>query len=447
MRTANKLHRFVFLTSGLAVVAFASLTVLSPGFSRLQVEAALCFAFIGLLSHALLYRTTSSVGGTVSFIPFLAGVVSAPSWVTVLAIAGAAGIVEIRAKRAPIKAIFNTAQFALASSIASLVFNGLGGVTPLQHPAFVVELILPLVGAFGAYLLVNKVAVSAVIGIAEGGDGWSVWRRITDTALLYDVLSLPFAYGYARVFSDLGWQWVIALSLPLLGVRQLYRTNWQLQRTSEELLQLIVNAIEARDPYTSGHSRRVAHYATIIARSISINKKVVDRIFTAAILHDVGKIHEDFAPILRKPSSLTPEERAVIESHSERGAQLVATVSQLEDIVPVVRHHHERWDGRGYPGRLAGQAIPVGSRIIMLADTIDAMTSDRPYRGALGQDVVLAELERMSGMQFDPDITQKFLASSGPVELFEAVAAYHADHPPERDVTRLFDRAKRVRIA
>ncbi len=364
-----------------------------------------------------------------------------------MTIAAAAALVEIQSKRAAIKAVFNTSQFALAASLAGLVFNGFGGVTPLDHQALDWDMAMPLVLAFAAYLLVNKVAVSAVIGIAEGGDGWSVWRRITDTAILYDVLSLPFAYGYAKVFADLGWQWVIALSLPLLGVRQLYRTNWQLQRSSEELLQLIVNAIEARDPYTSGHSRRVAHYATIISRSVGMPKKTVDRIFTAAILHDVGKIHEDFAPILRKPSALTDEERATIESHSDRGAQLVATVSQLEDIVPVVRHHHERWDGRGYPGGLAGQDIPLGSRVIMLADTIDAMTSDRPYRPALPREVVLAELDRMSGIQFDPEITRKFVTTTGPDELFEAVASYHADDLPERDVTRLFDRAKRVRTA
>lgn len=447
MNPIPKLLKFVATTTILAVVSACFLAVTSPQVSSEQVSAAVVFALVGLLSHALLYRTTSSVGGTVSFIPFLAGVVVAPNWFTVMTIAAAAALVEIQSKRAAIKAVFNTSQFALAASLAGLVFNGFGGVTPLDHQALDWDMAMPLVLAFAAYLLVNKVAVSAVIGIAEGGDGWSVWRRITDTAILYDVLSLPFAYGYAKVFADLGWQWVIALSLPLLGVRQLYRTNWQLQRSSEELLQLIVNAIEARDPYTSGHSRRVAHYATIISRSVGMPKKTVDRIFTAAILHDVGKIHEDFAPILRKPSALTDEERATIESHSDRGAQLVATVSQLEDIVPVVRHHHERWDGRGYPGGLAGQDIPLGSRVIMLADTIDAMTSDRPYRPALPREVVLAELDRMSGIQFDPEITRKFVTTTGPDELFEAVASYHADDLPERDVTRLFDRAKRVRTA
>ena len=110
-----------------------------------------------------------------------------------------------------------------------------------------------------------------------------------------------------------------------------------------------------------------------------------------------------------------------MESHSERGAQLVATVSQLEDLVPIVRHHHERWDGTGYPARVAGEAIPLGARVIMLADTIDAMTSDRPYRAALGEREVVAELTKMSGRQFDPHLCNAFLKSGAQISLFDAV--------------------------
>jgi putative nucleotidyltransferase with HDIG domain len=424
-----------------------TLGVLFESPSRVELLALGTMIGIGFLSQSLMYRTTTGAGGAVSLIPFLASIILGPSWLTPVLIGVVVLSGEVRSKRAPLKAAFNIGQFVLAAATAILAFRAAGGVSPLEQRHFTWSLLPALAGASLSFLFVNKAAVAAAIGIHEGGDGWSTWRRLVAGVAAYDLISLPFAYLFARVYSDFGWMWTVVLTVPLIGIRQIYRMNWELQRSSEELLQLLVNAIEARDPYTSGHSKRVAHYATIIAKSVGMKKKVVDRIFTAAILHDVGKIHEDFAPILRKPSTLTPEERAIIESHSERGAQLVSTVSQLEDIVPVIRHHHERWDGRGYPARLAGQDIPLGSRLIMLADTIDAMTSDRPYRAALSKDVVLAELDRMSGIQFDPELTRTFLASNGPAELFEAVASYHESHPPEQDVTRLFDRAKRVRIA
>ena len=125
-----------------------------------------------------------------------------------------------------------------------------------------------------------------------------------------------------------------------------------------------------------------------------------------------------FAPILRKPGKLTPEEWAIMQTHPIKSAELVSTVSHLQDIVGAVRHHHENWDGSGYPDGIAGEQIPLESRIIMFADTIDAMTTDRPYRKALGQDEVRAELLRCRGKQFDPRICDELVASPLFAQLF-----------------------------
>jgi HD-GYP domain-containing protein (c-di-GMP phosphodiesterase class II) len=168
--------------------------------------------------------------------------------------------------------------------------------------------------------------------------------------------------------------------IPFLGVRELYKVNWQLQQTNQELLQLMVAAIEARDPYTSGHSRRVSRNSKLIAQAIGLRDKEIERVGVAALLHDVGKIHEVFAPILSKPGRLTAEENAVMQTHPIKSAELVTNVSQLRDVIAPIRHHHENWDGTGYPDGLVGDSIPLASRIIMFADTIDAMTTDRPYR-------------------------------------------------------------------
>jgi putative nucleotidyltransferase with HDIG domain len=190
--------------------------------------------------------------------------------------------------------------------------------------------------------------------------------------------------------------------------------NLQLQEELEEKLELMVKAMEARDPYTSGHSRRVAEYAVVIARELRLSASDVDCIKRAALLHDVGKIYEEFAPLLRKEGRLSPEETMVMRSHVVRSAQLVATAARLRGSVEaVIKHHHENYDGSGYPDGLVRDQIPMGARIIMVADTIDAMTTDRPYRKALTLQRALEELEKYAGRQFDPKLVELVSRSAG----------------------------------
>jgi len=133
---------------------------------------------------------------------------------------------------------------------------------------------------------------------------------------------------------------------------------------------------------------------------------------TAALLHDVGKIHEEFAPLLRKEGRLTNEETALMQTHSAKSADLVGIISKFHGFIQdSVRHHHERWDGQGYPDGLSEKDIPLGARIILIADTIDAMTTDRPYRKRLPLDVVVSELEKCKGTQFDPELIDVVVAS------------------------------------
>lgn len=226
-----------------------------------------------------------------------------------------------------------------------------------------------------------------------------------------DVLTVPFMYVFGRVYGALGGGGVAVLSVPLIGMRQLFVANWQLKRMNEELLELMSAAIEARDPYTSGHSQRVAHYARIIAEGIKLPQKKVDEVARAALLHDVGKIDEKYAPLLRKPTRLTQEEEALMRTHSARSAELVGKVSNLSSLVGPVRHHHEAWDGTGYPDGLAGERIPLASRIIAFADTIDAMSSERPYRAGLSPDIVRSEIVRCRGTQFDPNLTDRVVSA------------------------------------
>jgi putative nucleotidyltransferase with HDIG domain len=218
-------------------------------------------------------------------------------------------------------------------------------------------------------------------------------------------------FVFAWVYAYFGAIGAALVWVPFLSLRHVTRANVEFQRTNEELLQLMVKSIEARDPYTSGHSRRVARYAVAIARLLGRSEKEVKDIEMAALLHDVGKIYEKYGPILSSTGRLSAAEWTVMQEHPIDGANLVSTITRMRHLVPAVRHHHENWDGSGYPDRIAGENIPVASRIIMFADTIDAMTSERPYRRPLSEAEVCAELLRCRGKQFDPSISDRLLTA------------------------------------
>jgi hypothetical protein len=337
----------------------------------------------------------------------LTAAVLAPTWIGCAAVTFAVLASRLYLKTPALKAVFNVAQLTLATALAILAYRFLGG-EPLITSAENIPAYAALVLTFAT---INTVAVSGVVALTEGRSISAVSWDSTARTIGYDILSVPFVFVFAKAYSEWQLLGVAALAIPLLGVRQLYKNNWQLMQAHQELLEMMVANLEARDPYTSGHSRRVSRNARIIARAIGLSKKEVDRIAVAALLHDVGKIYEVFAPLLRKPDKLTPEEWAIMETHPIKSAELVAKVSQLKDTLGPVRHHHENWDGSGYPDGLAGEEIPLGARIIMFADTVDAMTTDRPYRRALTPADVRAELIDKRGRQFDPDICDRLLSS------------------------------------
>lgn len=411
---------FVIAVCVAAIVATLLVYRIDVGLDDESLSAAGYFALIGVLAQALAYRLPNGGLGNISFVPFISAVAIAPSAIVVLAVGLAVALVEIMQRRESLKAVFNISQYSLAVATAVLSFHAMGGTpfTPLGPTEF-----LPIAVASLAFFATNKVCFGTVVAVSSRRPIAEVLWQATHGVFLYDLFAIPVVYGFAWVYAKYGAGYSLAVALPIIGLRQLYKTNWQLEKVNEELLQLMVAAIEARDPYTFGHSQRVAQYSRIVARAIGLSSRVTERIATAALLHDVGKIHEEFAPILRKPSRLTPEEFAVMSTHAEKGATLVAKVTQFEDLVPAVRSHHEAWNGTGYPMRFAGDAIPLWARVIALADTIDAMTTDRPYRAALDSDVVRNEISSQAGSQFDPIICESLLAPANWKGMVDAIAS------------------------
>jgi HD-GYP domain-containing protein (c-di-GMP phosphodiesterase class II) len=190
------------------------------------------------------------------------------------------------------------------------------------------------------------------------------------------------------------------------------------------MLAELSEAIEARDPYTRGHSARVTALADAIARWLDWDEEQLRTLQIGGPLHDIGKLSVP-GRILRKPGPLTPEELNEIRAHPEAGARLIEPIDPARCALPYVLHHHERWDGGGYPHRLAGAAIPIEARVLAVADAFDAMTSNRPYRRALGNDEALSEVDRCAGSQFDPEVVRAFLQvwGTGPIRLPEAAAS------------------------
>ena len=393
-------RNFVFVIVAMATIATIAVAILAPGIDKNSIQVAGLFGLLGVLAHALAYQRPTSGGANISFIPFLSAVGIAPTLVVVVAVAMAVIVAEMLQRRELIKGVFNVAQYTLSVALAVLVYHLLGGFpigSSTEHP------VLPFVAAFATYVVTNTMTVSGVVAVNKKKQFLKVWVVGISGSILYDVLAIPAVYGFAYVY-HFGALWAVGVAFPIFGLRQLYKTNWDLERVNEELLHVMVAAIEARDPYTSGHSQRVAEYAQLVARAVGVGGRATSRIAVAALLHDVGKIHEEFAPILRKPGRLTDEEFAVMRTHSEKGAVLAGRVTQFADVVPAIRSHHEAWDGSGYPDNLRAEEIPLWARIIAFADTIDAMTTDRPYREAMEPDTVRAELRAESGTQFDPDI-------------------------------------------
>jgi len=412
----NRVRIYVSAVVAAALITGIAVYSIAPGLDVRFVWAALWLSGISVGAMLLGYQLPGGALGSIGFIPVVATALLVPNWIAVAAVACSNLLTEFVTKKEWFKRAFNGAQVALSTALAILVYRGLGGRSLLDIgaqpvPDIVTEIWLPLLAMVFTFVAANTLAVSGAIAIDERKSVIRVWRHNHLGAIVYDLFASPAVFLLAWLYARFGPAGAALLTLPLLGVRQLYKTNRQLENVNQELLELMVKAIEARDPYTSGHSRRVAHYSRLIARAVGLNSKQIERIGVAALLHDVGKIHEVYAPILQKPDKLTADEWAIMQTHPIKSADLVSTVSQLRDIVGAVRHHHENWDGNGYPDGLAGDAIPLASRIILFADTIDAMTTDRPYRKAMTEAQVRAELLKHKGKQFDPAVCESLLAS------------------------------------
>lgn len=427
-----------------AVVAGAALALLLSWPNRVPLHdlwgAAViaCAGFVFLLGSTQLRDGGGSTGSLTFVSQLTAGLLFGPFWGGVLSGAPAA-LAEIRHRKPLLKGVFNVGQLTLAVVTAFHVYASLGGSFPprfLSSAPGDLSVATAEIGAFLAaaltYFVINSLLVSGAVAISSARPIAEVWSRNTFWVLRFDLAASLVAVGLVWLYLKLGDAGALGKAaflvvLFFLGVlRRGYIKLNQTQHLLDELgkahallgqnvrdvLAMMVKSIEARDPYTSGHSRRVGALAKAIATEYGLPDEEIQRVENAALLHDVGKIHAEFAPLLSKEGRLAPEEWEIMKTHPARGAELVGLFAAFrEHVEPMVRYHHERWDGKGYPSGLSEESIPLGARIIMISDTIDAMTTDRPYRKALGFEVVVAELQKYRGIQFDPKLVDATIRS------------------------------------
>jgi hypothetical protein len=320
-----------------------------------------------------------------------------PGWPGVLAFLAVLGGHLLR-RADPAEALFNSGETALAVAAAALCYHA------LQANGMPVA----LVGAATTLHLVNTGLVAVAAGLHLGTSplrGW--WVTFADDLPAQAALTLLGLVG--ATVAEARPLLLPALGLPVFLVHRAQRQAVQLHADTREALASLVEVVELRDPYTAGHSRRVADLARALALQLGLTHEEADTIESAGRVHDIGKVAVD-PVVLAKPDKLDNAEWQEMKRHPAYGADVVARFAAYPEGYGLVRHHHESWDGTGYPDGLAGEAIPLGARILAVADTFDALTSDRPYRTGLGQDRALAILQEGADRQWDARIVAALVA-------------------------------------
>lgn len=328
-----------------------------------------------------------------------------------------------RRKQPAYRVVFNAAAPALSIFVASLVYVGLGAPDARSVDVEITKIILPLCAFAATYFVTNTGLIAIAIAVEQQLSAIQVWKQNFMWLWLNffsgaSVAALLVSFGNKEGVGSFSALWIV---LPLLGVSYFtYRSSMariddankhveKLNTLYLSTIETLAMAIDAKDQITHGHIRRVQSYAVALAREIGINDEPLLRaIAAAALLHDMGKLAVP-EYILNKPGPLTPAEFERMKQHAAVGADILSSIDFPYPVVPIVRHHHENWDGGGYPSGLKGTDIPIGARVLSVVDCFDALTSDRPYRPRLSDKDALQVLRDRRGAMYDPLIVDAFL--------------------------------------
>lgn len=312
---------------------------------------------------------------------------------------------SLAARRDPLKSLTNISTFVSATVAGGAVYGAFADQT--SSPVGSSGNLLALIVSSLVYVMVSTSSVAFIVAPVLGIPMRNLWRSTVRLSAL-ETVTLPAVAGLVTVAANENAAAVLLLLFPLLGPQMAYRALKRAQQSVRDTLEGLADATEQRDLYTANHAVRVTDTVRAILEEMSdVPYELTDTILAASRVHDVGKVGTRDVT-LYKPGRLTDEEREEMRRHAAIGADIVSRIDEYRLTAAIIRHHHEHWNGTGYPDGIAGQDIPLGSRIIAVADAFDAMTSDRPYRRAMSSRTALEEIRRNSGSQFDPRVVEAF---------------------------------------
>ncbi len=400
----NKLKAYILVIAFMAMILFIYLIPTIPNLSKIWLPI-LFFIIISILAEFIPVSLPAGGEITIAFpIDFVVILVYGPALAMVVAILGI--IWKITRKRESwYKTIFNAAQYSLATGIAGMVYLNSGGV--IGEPNLF-RYIIPAALCAITYCIINSSLVTVVISLDSGMNMAKVYRINIKEVLPSYLAEAPLGFIMAVIYVEIGILGILLFFFPLFLARQSFELYTRMRKMYIDTIRTLAATIDAKDPYTRGHSERVSQMAVKLAKRVGYSEDEIEYIEYAAILHDIGKIGiED--RILGKKDKLTDEEYEKIKEHPVIGAGIIESIEFLKKCSQTVKHHHEHFDGNGYPDGLKGDAIPRTARLLAIIDAYDAMNSDRPYRRKLTEQDILNELQNEAGKQFDPEMVKIFI--------------------------------------
>ncbi len=403
---STALKALIALVTGASAVALAAAVVLFPIPTEFAAPGIVFWVIAAAASSASPIRLPRGTQVSVSGSAILAaGILGGPAAAGVVAAVGTTEGRELRGEVPWYGTLYNHAIVVLPAILAAVVYwLAVSGEPFKASPISLVAVVA------GGAIYYSTNTLLGVAGVALR-DRTSIRAVLTGDIrfIAGSMLALaPLAWLVAYVYATVGWWATLLFALPLASTRGAYKSVVEIRKMFTQTIASLSSAVDAKDKFTAGHSRRVQEIAIEIGRSMRCSEAEMEALEWGGLLHDIGKIGVRDA-VLLKPERLTKEERMEMNMHPVIGAQIIEKVERLKPELPIIRHHHEWYNGSGYPDHLVGEHIPKLARILHVADAFEAMTAARPYRmQPLTAEQAMAELRRYAGIQFDPIVLDAF---------------------------------------
>ena len=387
----------------------------SPSVTATQLEILLGVAFwtlMTLVTSAVPVKLPLGTQQAVSMAPIVAAMVlggpAVAGWVAAI---GTTELREVRGRIPWYGTLANHAGMAIPAVAAGFIYEGIRSIaTPATDLSLAAEFLATVIAAIVLFVL-NTAIASGVLALRTGQSLGAVIAGDSRDTVYNNIALAPLGWLMAVVYS-IQWWTTLLFALPLYTTRLASQRFVEMRDMFTQTIGALAEAVDKRDPYTARHSHRVKEISVDIGRVMRVSGAELQALEWGGLLHDVGKIGVP-DDVLNKPSRLTREERMIMNSHPVLGAQIIAPVTKLAPELPIIRHHHEWYNGSGYPDRLIGDEIPKLARILHVADAFEAMTAARPYRMTpLTNEQALSELRKFAGVQFDPVVVDAFVKTA-----------------------------------